>query len=408
MFDILLRKTKKNVSNAIGNLLKFLPLSSEKIGSPKGYYKYTLEWLSAYSKYNFSQKYLEVYPRHLIKRLEPKTIDKNVDWRFLEGYLGNTFETPASFIAMIPNGRVCGSKGTIISPDDKLLADVSIDFGLTPDNAEQHYILKKIKLPKLVNTNETIAVLSAAGGTNYFHWMFDVLPRIHLLQSEKIINEVDKFLVNEILYDFQKETLNLIGIPQEKIITTNENFHIKANQLIVPSLPGITGSMPQWACNFLRQEFLLKQTSSFNTRVKRIYISRAKAKHRRVINESELIEFLTKFDFQVYTMENLSVIEQAAIFSAAEVIISPHGAALTNLVFCTPKTKVIELFSPNYINSCYRALSNQVDIDYWYLLGEGKPPSQKMNDHLIAFVEDNIQLNLKSLAQVIEKLYLHK
>lgn len=406
MFDNLLKKAKNNFKNIVVNILHFLPISSEKLGSPKGYYTSTKEWLNTYYKDSLQKKYLEVYPKHLIKRLEPKTLDKSVDWRFLEGYLGNTFETPAAFIAMIPNGRVCGSKGAIIAPDDKLLADVSIDFGLTPDHAEQHYILKKIKLPKLVNTNETIAVLSAAGGTNYFHWMFDVLPRIHLLQSQKIINEVGKFLVNEILFDFQKETLNIIGIPQEKIITTNENFHIKANQLIVPSLPGITGSMPQWACNFIRQEFLLKQTSNFKSRGRRIYISRAKAKHRRVINESELIEFLAKFDFQVCTMENLSVIEQAAIFSRAEVIISPHGAALTNLVFCTPKTKVIELFSPNYINSCYRALSNQVNIDYWYLLGEGKPPSQSMNDHLITFVEDNIKVDINSLAKVIEQLYL--
>jgi capsular polysaccharide biosynthesis protein len=72
-------------------------------------------------------------------------------------------------------------------------------------------------------------------------------------------------------------------------------------------------------------------------------------------------------------LESMSVIEQAALFSQAEIIIAPHGSGLTNLIFCQPNTKVIELFSPNYVYHCYWWISNLVELDYYYYIGETFP-----------------------------------
>ncbi|HBW56875.1 MAG TPA: hypothetical protein DEF27_03370, partial [Oscillatoriales bacterium UBA8482] len=52
-------------------------------------------------------------------------------------------------------------------------------------------------------------------------------------------------------------------------------------------------------------------------------------------------------------LETLSVAEQARLFAHAKVIIAPHGAGLTNLMFCSPETIVIELVSPHYIRHYY-------------------------------------------------------
>ncbi|NET41307.1 DUF563 domain-containing protein [Okeania sp. SIO2B3] len=51
-------------------------------------------------------------------------------------------------------------------------------------------------------------------------------------------------------------------------------------------------------------------------------------------------------------------------------IITPHGAGLTNLVFCTPGTKVIEIFSPKYITPIYWQISNVCGLLHYYLIGE--------------------------------------
>jgi hypothetical protein len=41
-------------------------------------------------------------------------------------------------------------------------------------------------------------------------------------------------------------------------------------------------------------------------------------------------------------LEGMSVADQILLFQRAEFVISPHGAALANLIFCEPGTKVIE------------------------------------------------------------------
>lgn len=135
-------KIQSSVKKNILKFLKYLPTNSELLGHPKGFYKATLDWIKLYYKTNFFDNYVEIYDKHIIKRLKPKTINEEIDWRFSTGYLGEEFETPTTFVAIIPNGRMFGSSGIVITPDDRLLADVSIEFGITPENSEDHSIFK--------------------------------------------------------------------------------------------------------------------------------------------------------------------------------------------------------------------------------------------------------------------------
>jgi capsular polysaccharide biosynthesis protein len=89
-----------------------------------------------------------------------------------------------------------------------------------------------------------------------------------------------------------------------------------------------------------------------------------------LVNEDEIINVLDEFGFKWVTLESMSVIQQVALFTQAEVVIAPHGSGLTNILFCQPGTKVIELFAPNYVYPCYWYLSNLVGLDYYYVLGE--------------------------------------
>ncbi len=48
-------------------------------------------------------------------------------------------------------------------------------------------------------------------------------------------------------------------------------------------------------------------------------------------------------------MDGLSITEQANIFYHADVVVAVHGAALANLAFCRPGTKIFEILSPNWL-----------------------------------------------------------
>src|SRR5579859_6702162 len=85
---------------------------------------------------------------------------------------------PASVINL-ENGRIWGSNGAILTERGELLEEFSIEMGRSHD----HPIDYQLSLPKPERTNLLTTVLSVSKGGNYFHWMTDVLPRLHLLQK---------------------------------------------------------------------------------------------------------------------------------------------------------------------------------------------------------------------------------
>ncbi|MBC9785448.1 glycosyltransferase family 61 protein [Heliobacterium chlorum] len=329
-----------------------------------------LEWVEKGSYGESGAKYVPIFPEHILYRAQPNTIDSHVHRAFQE----QEFHQPETFVALIPKGRVCGSNGFIITPDNKLIYDLSNWFN-TP--VEAHPILLQTQLPPNKHLEGSIAVLATAGWWNYYHWMFDALPRYEVLRRSGF--RADKYIVSYCNLPFQTETLKILGIPREDMIVARDEFQLQADELIVPSFPSCLRKIPKWSCQFLRDLFLPHLDMNQRKKDLRIYVSRAKASFRKLENESLLEERLSSLGFETVYLETLPLLEQVSLFANADIVIAPHGAGLTNLVFCRPGTKVVELMGPKYINNVFWALSNQVDLDYTYLIGEGEEPPSDIN-----------------------------
>ncbi len=296
------------------------------------------------------------------------------------------------FVAVIPQGRawivpqqntwmVCNAIAVL--GDDCILTDLSRAYpGALPGchNSEQqfHQIFTQAALPPLETIKGNIAVLSNLSGSTYFHWMVDVLPRFELLRQSGIdLTTIDWFLVNSTNHSFQRETLNMLKIPAEKILASDQHPHIQAEQLIAPSFAGHLGWLEPWALQFLRQAFLapiLEQNAANREAFpERLYISRSDANHRCVLNETEVLAELTPLGFRTIALDSLSFQQQVALFAHAKVIVAPHGSGLTNLVFCSPATVVVELMSPHYIRHYYWVISRLLGLKHYFLLGEELP-----------------------------------
>ncbi|HSF73760.1 MAG TPA: glycosyltransferase family 61 protein, partial [Microcoleus sp.] len=352
-------------------------------------------------------------PLHLIREFCPSSLDSQLvtstskakisvlSPQFLpsenldSNSLDSEGENAQPFVAVIPNGRAWGDKFTraVITSDDRLLEDIS--------TGSPSLIISSDRLPPPVAIEGTVAFLAKNYCHNYYHWMFEFLPQMELLRRSGIdIGSIDKFAVNHCCFPFQRETVSLLGIPLEKIVETdNNNHHIQARQLLVSS---VIRESTKWACDFLRREFLNDSMIGLEEK-QRIFISRKE--RRRVINEDELVAVLTKFGFKSIAPESLSVAEQISLFAAAEVVIGSHGAALTNTVFCSPGTKVIEIFAPDYVNPCYRKLSSQVGLEYWEFIGERvldiDSHSQQEGGEQIHYVFEDILVNIAELLNMM-------
>jgi hypothetical protein len=125
---------------------------------------------------------------------------------------------------------------------------------------------------------------------------------------------LDGYMVNGPDSDFKTETLDLLGIPRDKRFFTGAATHFQCETL------------------------------------------------------------LDKHGFQPVFCEGLSFQRKGELFFAAEAVVAAHGAGLTHLDFCRPGTKVVEFFSPGYVNNVFWSLANAAALDYGCVLGEGQRP----------------------------------
>ncbi|RMG13755.1 MAG: DUF563 domain-containing protein [Cyanobacteria bacterium J055] len=351
-------------------------LTGDRVGIPEGFYETTRDWAISQGR---SDCYRTIFDNNVIKLKPPKTLDRSIHFSFR---FGRSIQLPESFVAILPQGRYWLNSGqtrsATICSDNRLLGDLSpespiLEPGHPDKHPSQHSIFELDSLPPCREIEGTIAILSGLSNDIYFHWMLDILPRFELLKRSGINwDEIDYFLIDD-RQSFQQESLQHLAIPPSKVMSLSPGSQIRASQLIVPSFPGSIAWMPSWTCDFLKTLFLSVEDGQLSRPRDRLYIRRANASSRRVLNENEVLKLLDRFGFRSATLESISVRDQAELLANCSIVIAPHGSGLTNLVFCQPGTKVIEIFSPNYVYPCYWLVSNLVDLEYYYLLGETMP-----------------------------------
>lgn len=356
-----------------------------KQAGPEGEYPTLWDWVetSRAGQFRFHELQNVIYMEETLSLAPPKTVRLPLDPVFL----ARSIAIPKAFVAVLPEGRYWAANSrsfAVIAPDGKLVWDVSMQF--RRPNAK-HPVYHKRDWPEPEKIAGTVAVLSFVWDSNYYHWLGDVLARIHLLDKSGIA--VDKYLIHgKSRKAFQKETLALLGIPKHRLIRSVPGMHVQASRLVVPSLemyrldPFVPHSFPPWASRYLRTALLERLRPEPLDGYERVYIGREDAPNRKVTNEEQVIGRLEKHGFRKVLLSALSVAEQARLFASAERIAAPHGAGLANLLFCRPGAKVLELYAPNYMNPLYWFLGNQLGLDYFYLAGEGerKPVTSGIGD----------------------------
>ena len=215
-----------------------------------------------------------------------------------------------------------------------------------------------------------LSLLTGGGGnSNYWHWLFDVLPRLEILsQKGKKSEDIDYFLFPSLEQKFQSESLDVLNIPQGKRLSSRYYRHIKANQIITTSHPYIflndpfkdSLKIPSWIFDFLKDKFL-KKIDKDNLKKKnfpsKIFINRKDGKTKKwrfIINEPEVENYLKSAGFKSLTLSDYSFLDQVKIFYHAKTIVGLHGAGFANIIFCQPGTKILELKS----NSAGDAIKN--------------------------------------------------
>ncbi|MCC6372491.1 MAG: glycosyltransferase family 61 protein [Bacteroidia bacterium] len=182
-------------------------------------------------------------------------------------------------------------------------------------------------------------------------------------------------------------TLALMGITN--ITSIKKGQYLFANKLLVPYYLAGSGHIHPGRVREVKH-FFTEKITAINP-VDKIYVSRSRQKARRVVNEEQVIDTLKALDFKIIYFEDYTFEEQVAIGKGAQIMVSSHGANLTNCLFMPSGAKVLELIRYDQPNFCYWALASVAGLQYNYQLCKVVG-----NDHLLVDME-LFKQNLKSL-----------
>ena len=241
--------------------------------------------------------------------------------------------------------------------------------------------------------HENLASINCAIYDNFYHWMLETFPKFGLLEHSGI--KVQKYLVSS-SFDFQKDCLSILNIDLTSTVCPKTNELMMVEDLVAPSAVGPIGVPTEFAVGYLREKF--SNYLSTGTPSRRIYITRAGALARRVVNEAALVTALALFGFEVVRLSELPLTEQARTFSEAEIVIGPHGAGMTHVVFQQPQSRgMIEFMPETYSHECFRMICDITGTPYRRIVSRTRDPAVHDIEVDVARMIDSVReaLNLQ-------------
>jgi capsular polysaccharide biosynthesis protein len=177
-----------------------------------------------------------------------------------------------------------------------------------------------------------------------------------------------QYLINENPKEYQLRSLEAFGINGAKLIQQPQAMFSKCERLWFATPLGHTG-LTSGAVLRKVADKILKKTGDANPDANRngIYISRKFAANRRVLNEDSLLPLFNNFKVEIFYSEKHSFEEQVKKFHDSRCIIGPHGAGLTNAMFCKSGSLVVELATEN-MGIHYMTSSLGMGMDYQKVL----------------------------------------
>ena len=224
---------------------------------------------------------------------------------------------------------------------------------------------------------------------NYFHWMTDCLPRLWLGLQE---GKSDKVILMESFKNlpYVTQSLDLLGI-QPVYFKSGENLWVK--NLVLTGRTSNFANFNLPLTHLTREKLAVK---SAGVAFRKIYVSRNLASKRKVHNELEVELLVRKKGYDIIYMEKMSLKEQFNLMAETKILVSLHGAALTNMLFMQEGQTVVELRNQNDdITNCYFNLASALGIRYFYTLNKG--------DHKATIVTD-FTVDLVALEKVLDEL----
>ena len=284
---------------------------------------------------------------------------------------GHVFNSRSFF--EIYNALVDTKTGMVFTQNKKIIEETtSTNINYTLLNSVPHP--SKLLNKELDEQNSNYFVLTSTG---FYHFLIEDLPRA-IFARDKL--ERPKALVYFNAPKYVLEFAKILNISYEVM----PRF-VSVNAINVVGFADDTAwphpkDLEQLRINNFSPESALKT---------KLYISRISST-RSPKYELALINLLDSDGWTCVELEKISIKDQITLFKGAAVIAGVHGAGLSNMVWASKSSLVIEL-SPNEFNPIISRMALMLDLKYDLIMAENLPAEE-----IILLIKASIKLNNRS------------
>jgi len=277
--------------------------------------------------------------------------------------------------------------------------------------------------PRTVVRLVEAASITQTASRNFYHFISECLVRfVVLVEHTEVIERSIPILIPH-THKFVKDFLTLLGIP----VSQRVEFQEEDTRYEIETLHAV-----DWRSSDARRNDRFFAPRAGLQKVRRyvhramfgvvreepipvadsvVFISRNDSTHgRMVMNEAEIIRELEEVTaslglrFVLFTGNGTGAREAVTLFDRTVLVLGPHGAGLTNSMFCRPGAVVIELTAPWAPAMYYGHLAAALDNVYRYqrvqLISGG--------DAGVTGFHSNFTVNATETAQIVREELLRQ
>ena len=277
---------------------------------------------------------------------------------------------PRPYVAVIEEAIIFGGENLVIVEGNTVLNDELVDFN-SRDFGKKVSRIREVDQTSVILTDyvepkvhiEEGILISCGHDANYFHWLVECLPKLLLIDSLEEFKDIPLVIPRD-LHTNLMAALERVNVHNRPILFLEMGTPCSVDRLIVPStlsriVDRYQGSpvfnvdivlSHKWLTRV--SELLISHVNDQEKPWRKLFLTRRKG-FRALGNRDELELMLLEQGFEIVELEGASLDFQIELFSQASIVVAPTGAALTNMLFCRPGTKVLIFMSDHETSNFY-------------------------------------------------------
>lgn len=316
---------------------------------------------------------------------------------------GFPMEFRRPFVTTVENVAIVGPDAVPLNPDGKVLKEAihwrkeqfdgllfrELSAAITAHPLSIGRAVFGNRIPSGESLDGPVAILQSRW-TSYYHWTLEHLLKIRGIRYyEDQTGESVTLIVPSDPPSYIRESLSLLGYDSDDYVEW-DGQSICVDTLVLPSYPELTPKSLAWLQNEMTAAVQTEAGDDW------LYISRQNAGKRRIDNFEEIQPVLQQYDVDICHLESMTLEEQIQRLTEASVVIAPHGAGLTNMLWADD-LHVVEIFN-DVVQPPFYILAHILDHGYDTLSGKPTGVANERYHHDIVLSPDKLETCLEQLS----------